>query len=208
MTVLNIYCVRFIDIFWKLFNNNIMRINLHGRQKRWKVNREEMGEWKIYEGRQRCVWQWHWQYRHYLEIQHGRICRRRRRGKNVSMCIPRSATASRMRKLVPDRRRADGMYPRLHCRKRMHTEYSLVFRYGRGRFWNRAGWWRNHRSERFCWQSRGWRETGRCSFRQYTIGYGRYDSSRRNSDTGCEVPDLLLVLVWSGREPAGWKIRA
>ena len=32
-------------------------------------------------------------------------------------------------------------------------------------------------------------------FRQYTIGYGRYDSSRRNSDTGCEVPDLLLVLV-------------
>ena len=25
--------------------------------------------------------------------------------------------------------------------------------------------------------------------------YGRYGSSRRNSDTGCEVPDLLLVLV-------------
>ena len=33
------------------------------------------------------------------------------------------------------------------------------------------------------------------TFRQYTIGYGRYDSSRRNCDTGCEVPDLLLVLV-------------
>ncbi|MFR3282978.1 MAG: hypothetical protein ACLTR6_00265 [Clostridium fessum] len=26
------------------------------------------------------------------------------------------------------------MYPRLHCRKRMHTEYSRVFRYERGRF--------------------------------------------------------------------------
>lgn len=25
-------------------------------------------------------------------------------------------------------------YPRLHCRKRMHTEYSRVFRYERGRF--------------------------------------------------------------------------